>query len=189
VALFEPKEAGMNVKPLIEPLAIQQRVQELAAQIARDYAGPVVLVGILTGAARFMMDLLAALPESVCDRIDYDFIGAASYAGQKSTGEIRITLETAVELQGRDVLLVDGIADSGLTLSRVRRYVEDKSPRSVKTCVLLDKPARRLYEIKLDYVGFQIEDIFVVGYGLDADQHGRSLHYIGTPIGTADGIQ
>ena len=183
----------MNVKPLIEPLAIQHRVQELAAQIARDYAGPVVLVGILTGAARFMMDLLAALPESVCDRVDYDFIGAASYAGQQSTGEIRVTLETVVGLQGRDVLLVDGIVDSGLTLNRVRRYVEDKLPRSVKTCVLLDKPARRLYEINLDYVGFQIEDVFVVGYGLDADQRGRSLRYIGTAIGTtigtADGIQ
>ena len=170
----------MNVTPMIESAAIEHRVQELAAQIATDYAEKsLVLVGVLTGAARFMMDLLTALPEAVSDRVDYDFIGAASYSGHESTGRVDITLETVVELQGRHVLVVDGIADTGLTLQRVLRYVGDQSPQSVKTCVLLDKPSRRRHAIGLDYTGFEIEEVFVVGYGLDADQCGRSLRYIG----------
>jgi hypoxanthine phosphoribosyltransferase len=170
----------MNVTPMIESAAIQHRVQELATQIAADYGErSLVMVGILTGAARFMMDLMTALPEAVSDRVDYDFIGAASYDGHESTGQVDITLETAVELRGRHILVVDGIADTGLTMQRVLRYMEDQSPQSVKTCVLLDKPSRRRHAIGLDYTGFEIEDVFVVGYGLDADQCGRSLRYIG----------
>ena len=105
----------MNVAPIIESAAIQHRVQELAVEIAAEYADKsLVMVGVLNGAARFMMDLLTALPETVSDGVDYDFIGAASYAGHESTGRVDITLETAVELQDRHVLVVDGIADSGL---------------------------------------------------------------------------
>ena len=170
----------MNVTPLIESAAIANRVKELATEIAADYADtPLLMVGILTGAAQFMMDLLSALPEEVSDRVDYDFIGAASYAGRESTGQVAITLETTGDLHDRHVLIVDGIVDSGLTLQRVLEYVEDQSPLSAKTCVLLDKPSRRRHTIELDYAGFEIEDAFVVGYGLDADQRRRSLRYIG----------
>ena len=170
----------MNVTPLIESAAIANRVKELATEIAADYADtPLLMVGILTGAAQFMMDLLSALPEAASNRVDYDFIGVASYAGLESTGQVSITLETTVDLHDRHVLVVDGIVDSGLTLQRVLEHVGDQSPLSVKTCVLLDKPSRRQHTIGLDYAGFEIEDAFVVGYGLDADQRGRSLRYIG----------
>ena len=171
---------GTNVRPMIESSVIQHRVRELAAQIVQDYAEELpVLLGVLNGAARFMMDLLTAFPEDVADRMIYDFVGAASYAGQESTGCVTLTHEAAVELGGRHVLVVDGIADSGLTLQRVVRYVRERSARSVRACVLLDKAANRQHAVTLDYTGFQIENVFVVGYGLDLDQRWRSLRHIG----------
>ena len=170
----------MNVTSMIDAGAIEDRVRELAAQITADYAAePPLLLGILNGAARFMMDLLTAFPAEFSDRIVYDFVGAASYAGQKTSGAVTVTHETAVDLRDRDVLIVDGIADSGLTLQHVVGYVKGRSPRSVRVCVLLDKACRRQHSVKLDYTGFQIEDVFVVGYGMDLDQRWRSLRYIG----------
>ena len=147
----------------------------------RDMAseGAGFVIGILTGAVRFMMDLLSNMPDEFARNVDYDFIGVSSYAGSQSLGEVTIRSEPAVDLRRRHVLLVDGIVDTGLTLHRVLSCIRARSPESVKVCALLDKTTRRQRDVPVDYCGFSVGDEFVVGYGMDFEHGYRSLPYIG----------
>ena len=153
------------------------RIRELAQQISRDYAGKAPLVvGILRGSFIFMADLVRqlALP------VNLDFMSVSSYgAGTVSSGQVNIHLDLQEDIAGRDVLLVEDILDTGNTLSKLVAELQQRRPASLKLCVLLDKPARRTRPIQADYVGFTIPDAFVVGCGLDYDQHYRQLPYIG----------
>jgi hypoxanthine phosphoribosyltransferase len=156
--------------------AIQRRVEELAAAIREDYAQrPPAIVAVLAGSIVFLSDLLRHLDADVT----VDLIEASSYGGgTASSGSVVLRRYGALHVAGRDVLLVDDIADTGRTLAAVRREVETLGPRSVRTCVLLDKPSCREVEVRLDYRGFQVPDAFVVGYGLDHSGRYRGLPYI-----------
>ncbi len=168
------------ITALIDAATIRQKVAELASEIVADYGDHrLVVIGILTGAVRFMMDLLSNMPDEFARNVDYDFIGVSSYAGSQSLGEVTVKSEPAVDLRLRHVLVVDGIVDTGLTLHRVLSCIRARSPESVKVCALLDKGARRQRDVPVDYCGFSVGDDFVVGYGLDLEHRHRSLPYIG----------
>lgn len=152
---------------------IDRRVRELAVQISRDYTGrEPLIIGILNGAFVFMADLIRALDV----RCRVDFIRMASYgAGSVSSGEIRIGRDLETPIAGRDVLIVEDIIDTGLTLSRLVEILRSRQPASLKVCALLDKRERRRVPFTADYVGFTIPDRFVVGYGLDYNENFRFL--------------
>ena len=156
---------------------VAARVQELAAQITRDYAGKTPLVvGVLRGSFIFMADLVRHLDLP----LTLDFMAASSYgAGTTSSGLVNIRLDLHDDIAGRDVLLVEDILDTGNTLSKLVAELKGRHPASLKLCVLLDKPERRQTSVKSDYVGFVIPDEFVVGYGLDYDEKYRNLPYVG----------
>ena len=146
-----------------EELAV--RVGELGRAIAREHAGHVpVLVGVLKGAVVFTADLIRAIPAPIA----MDFMGVSSYgAGARSSGAVRLTADLSVSIEGRHVVIVEDIVDSGWTLDYLRRNLETRHPRSLRVCALLDKVERRQVDVSLDYVGFAIPDRFVVGYGFD----------------------
>src|SRR5579872_467996 len=158
---------------LISADQIQARINEMGAEIARDYpSGPVYMVAILKGAWIFLADLIRATPIPV--RVE--FIGISSYGrGKTSSGEVKLTKDMDVSLEGHNVIVVEDIVDSGVTLSYLLQLFQQRKPRSLKIATLLDKPERRLRPVKVDYVGFQIPDKFVVGYGLDFDEEYRNL--------------
>lgn len=161
---------------LIPESCIQKRVDELGDIIERDYAGKnLALVALLNGTALFLADLIRRLDIP----LRLDFIGISSYRSQTVGGEIIMTKQLQLNLQGSDVLIVDDILDSGATLQRAVDLIQSKEPASLRTCVLLEKPARRTVDIQADYVGFTIPDEFVVGYGLDYADHYRNLPFIG----------
>ncbi len=173
----------MAVHPDIERVivseeAIQTRVGELAAQLSHDYAGDdqLVIIGILKGAFVFLADLTRCL--TVPHRVD--FMALSSYnQTATTTGVVRIVMDLRVNIEGRHVLVVEDIIDSGYTLHYLLDVLHARQPASLKTCVLLSKPERRKIEVAVDYLGFEIPDVWVVGYGLDyADTH-RTLPYIG----------
>jgi hypoxanthine phosphoribosyltransferase len=161
---------------LVAEDAIAARVAELGAAIARDYARAApVLVGVLQGAVPFLADLMRRLPIDAT----VDFVRASSYgAGTTSSGTVRLVVDLMVDIAGRDVLIVDDIVDTGLTLAALKRTFEARRPRSVRTCVLLDKGGRRQADVPIDYVGFTIPNVFVVGYGLDYDGLYRNLPHV-----------
>ncbi len=162
----------LSTPPLLDQATLQQRVQELAAMISRDYAERVpLLIGVLKGAVHFTSDLSRALTIP----IEMDFIRAASYAGTESTGKVSIGLDGSLALVGRDVILVEDILDTGRTATTIIAHLETLGPASIKLCTLLDKPSRRVIPVTADYTGFSIEDHFVVGYGLDFDERYREL--------------
>ena len=168
------------IKVLIEQRAVEQRIAEMAGLMATDYGdGSPVFIGVLNGAVPFMMELIGRLPGPLQERLVYDFVDVSSYDGTESRGEVRVDKDCVVDVEGRDVLVVDGIVDTGLTLERVLAMLAQRQPRSLKVCALLDKPARRRRKVPVDYCGFIIEDVFVVGYGMDYDQRLRALSYIG----------
>lgn len=172
----------MELKVLIDRQTVQHRVAALARQIAGDYPGtPPLLVGVLNGAVQFLVDLLGCMPEELLAEVEYDFVAVSSYEGRRSRGTVALAKDLAVEVGGRDVLVVEGIVDTGLTLQWVLADLAARSPRSVRVCALLDKPSRRRHAVPLDYVGFCIPDVFVVGCGLDQAQRFRGLRYIGVP--------
>lgn len=150
---------------------IRKRVEELALQISRDYEGKdLLLIGVLKGAFIFMADLIRCMkiPSVV------DFVRVASYgAGTESSGQIKITKDVEVPLTGRDVLIVEDIVDSGITLDYLVKKLRECKPRSLKVCALIDKRARRKVPFEADYVGFTMEDGFIVGYGLDFNEMSR----------------
>jgi len=154
-----------------EEIALQ--VKLLADRISKDYKGrEVVLIGVLKGAFIFLADLVRQLTIPV----QLDFIRAASYGtGTESSGQVRITTDVELDLQGLDVLIVEDIVDSGLTTAFLKQHLAGKNPRSVKICALLDKSERRTVSIPLEYVGLKLEKGFVVGYGLDCNEANRQL--------------
>jgi len=164
-------------KALIDAPTLNKRVQQMARQISEDYAGREILaVGVLKGAVMFYSDLVRLLQVPVV----LDFIQAKSYSGRTSSGEVRLLSEPDYldRLEGRHVLIVEDIVDSGATIQYLRKRLLDKNPASVATCTLLDKPDARRIKVPVDYVGFTIPDVFVVGYGMDHSEHYRNLPYI-----------
>lgn len=162
---------------LIDAEAIQAKVAELGALISADYGErPVTLVSVLKGALPFMADLMRAISTPV--RID--LMEVSSYGGATETsGMVRILKDLSASIEGKDILIVEDIIDTGLTLNYLTEYLRGKNPSSLEICTLLDKPARRLAEIDIKYCGFSIPDRFVIGYGLDYDEIYRNLPYIG----------
>lgn len=163
---------------LVSREQIQQRVAELGAQIARDYAGlNPLLVCTLKGALMFLADLM----RSIDLHFEIDFMAVSSYGGTRteSSGVVRILMDLATNIEGRHVLIVEDIVDTGRTLSYIMQNLQTRRPASLRVCTLLDKPARRELDVPLTYVGFQIPDKFVIGYGLDFNEHYRNLPYVG----------
>lgn len=168
---------SMNVREVVFTASeIERRVGDLGAEIARDYAGREPLfIGVLKGVACFMADLMrhTALPMSL------DFMTISSYEGDRS-GAVRIVQDLSENIAGRDVLLVEDIVDTGMTLNHLLRQLQARQPASLKVCALLDKRARRIADVPIDYIGFEVPDAFVVGYGLDYGQRFRNLPFIAT---------
>jgi len=165
--------ADSSKKILIHQSEISRRVQDLADQISRDYAGgEILMIGVLKGAFIFMADLVRAM-SIPCQM---DFIRAASYgAGSESSGSIVITKDVELEIAGRDILIIEDIVDTGLTLRHIVDTLRLRNPKSVKVCAFLDKQARRKVSFEADYVGFTMDDGFIVGYGLDFNEQDRFL--------------
>ena len=163
---------------LLTETQITERVAELGARITADYAGrKLTLVSVLKGSLPFMADLMRAIDLPL--RID--LMEVSSYGGNttESSGLVRILKDLSASIEGEDVLIVEDIIDTGLTLNYLIRYLRGKNPRTLRICTLLDTPARRLVEIPVDYIGFQIPDQFVVGYGLDYGEVYRNLRFVG----------
>jgi len=167
----------------ISAIDLHTRVTDLVDEITRTLDDePLVIVGILRGSFMFLADLVRKLnPRQFHPQID--FMTLQSYgSATESSGNVNITKDVSVELTGLNVLLVDDILDSGRTLSFAVNHMKNKGAKSVRTCCLLDKPARRVVDIQADFIGFEIPDTFVVGYGLDYDSHYRELPYLGEVV-------
>ena len=163
---------------LLDAATIQSRVKELAQEIERDYpAGDEIhMVCVLKGGFVFMSDLV----RNMSTRVSMDFIAVSSYgSGTKSSGEVRFQKDLDTSLENRHVIVVEDIVDTGLTLKYLQEILRSRAPKSLRTACLLSKPSRRKVDVPVDYIGFTIEDHFVVGYGLDFDEHYRHLPYIG----------
>lgn len=156
---------------------VDARIRELGEQISRDYAGKTVhLICILKGSVYFTCELA----KRISIPVTMDFMQCSSYGAEtKSSGVVKIAKDLDEPITGRDVIIIEDIIDSGRTLSHLRKLLTQRDPASLKICTLLDKPDRRVVDVDVEYVGFQIEDKFVVGYGLDYDQQYRNLPYIG----------
>jgi hypoxanthine phosphoribosyltransferase len=163
---------------LIDEGRLRQRIQELGAEIRRDYGAgaPIHLVTVLKGAFMFLADLIRAIDGPVT----CDFIAVSSYGARtKSSGEVRLMKDLDQTIEGRDVIIIEDIVDTGLTLHYLQDMLIAREARSLKTACLLSKPSRRKVDVAVEYIGFTIEDKFVVGYGLDVDEQYRNLPYIG----------
>jgi len=160
---------------LIEPDRLERRVAELGSEISRDYEDGVLLIGILKGAVLFLADLMRSMSVSC----EIDFMAVSSYgSATDSSGVVRILKDLESSIEGRDVVIVEDIIDSGLTLHYLIRNLRARGPRSLEVCALLDKRERRRVDLPIRYVGFEIPDRFVVGYGLDYQQRFRNLGYV-----------
>lgn len=166
-----------NVSVLISEEQIRERVKELGAQITKDYAGKeILLIGVLKGAVVFMSDLMRCIDLPV----EIDFMSVSSYgSGTKTTGNIKILKDTDVSVEGRDILIAEDILDTGITLSNLKELLIKRGAKSLKICTILNKPGRRQSAVVADYVGFDVPDEFIVGYGLDYDKMYRNLPYVG----------
>jgi hypoxanthine phosphoribosyltransferase len=163
---------------LLDEDRIQARIRELGAQISADYTGKqLTLVSVLKGSLPFMADLMRSI--SLPLRIDLMEVSSYGGATTESSGLVRILKDLSASIEGEDVLICEDIIDTGLTLNYLVRYLSGKKPASLRICTLLDKPARRLVEIPVDYTGFTIPDQFVVGYGLDYGELYRNLRFVG----------
>lgn len=162
-----------NLKALITREQIQKRVAELGASISADFHGqPVVLIGVLKGAAIFLSDLA----RNIALDATFDFISVSSYGSEKqSSGEVKLNKDVDNSMEGKNVILVEDILDTGLTMSYLVKLLSAHRPRALKIAALLDKSSRRILPIHADYVGFEIPDQFVVGYGMDAAERYRNL--------------
>jgi hypoxanthine phosphoribosyltransferase len=169
-------EAGVG-EILIDEDRLQERIRELGRELSQDYAGrELLLVGVLKGAVFFMADLMRALTVPC----EIDFMAITSYgASTDSSGVVRILKDLDINIEGRDVLVVEDIIDSGLTLSYLMRNLESREPASLEICALLTKPERREIDVPVRYVGFEIPNKFVIGYGLDFAERYRNLPYVG----------
>ncbi|MFY9176618.1 MAG: hypoxanthine phosphoribosyltransferase [Caldicoprobacterales bacterium] len=163
-------------KILIDEETIMKRVAEMGAEITKDYQGKeLVVIGILRGGVIFMSDLVKQIKLPLF----MDFMAVSSYGmSTKSSGVVRILKDLNEDIEGKDVLIVEDIVDTGLTLHYLVDYIKSRKPKSVKVCCFLDKPSRRKVDVRADYVGFEIPDEFVIGYGLDYAQKYRNLPYV-----------
>jgi hypoxanthine phosphoribosyltransferase len=179
LAARERRIADDVAEILIDAQTLADRVRELAAQITRDYAGTekdLVLVSVLKGALPFLADLMRLVPLP----LSLDFLEVSSYgASTESSGVVRVLKDLAHPIEGRDVLVVEDVIDTGLTLNYVLDHLRAQRPASLRLCTLLDKTARRIVPLQIDYRGFEIPDKFVVGYGLDYAERYRNLPFIG----------
>ena len=163
------------MQPLISADDIHRRVRELAADISRDHPLGVHLVGVLKGACIFLADLARAIDVDVT----MDFIAVSSYGSStRSSGQVQLLKDLDIALEGRSVIIVEDIVDTGLTLTYLQEILRARAPRSIRTACLLSKPSRRQVDVDVEYVGFTIEDRFVVGYGLDYHERYRNLPHI-----------
>lgn len=162
---------------LLSEEQIRERVASLAAEVTRDYADKeLIVVSVLKGAFVFMADFVRNVPLN----LSLDFMSASSYgAGTSSSGKLNVRMDIKADVKDKHVLIIEDILDSGVTLSYVKKHISDMGAKSVRVCTLLDKPERRVADIKADYVGFSIANEFVVGYGLDFAEDYRNLPYIG----------
>ena len=166
-----------EVKVLISEEDVMKRISEIGAKISEDYAGKELhVICILKGGVFFMCELV----KHITVPVTHDFMSVSSYGdGTVSSGRIKIVKDLDDSIEGKEVLIVEDIIDSGRTLSHLLQLLHARNPKSVRLCTLLDKPDRRVVEVPVDYTGFSIPDLFVVGYGLDYAQHYRNLPYIG----------
>lgn len=163
-------------KVLISQEELARRVAELGEQITKDYEGePLILVGILKGANIFMADLARAIK----GKIQMEFMVVSSYgSGTESSGKINIIKDINRDIEGKNILLVEDIIDTGMTLKYLQEYLKDRKARSVKICTLLDKPERRQANVHVDYIGYEVPNEFIIGYGIDYAEYYRNLPYI-----------
>lgn len=166
-----------HIDVMLDEAEVDQRIRELGEQISRDYEGKTVyLICILKGSVYFTCELAKRITVPVI----MDFMQCSSYgAATKSSGVVKLSKDLDLAITDQDVIIIEDIIDSGRTLSHLKGLLAQRKPASLKICTLLDKPERRVVDVDVDYVGFQIEDKFVVGYGLDYDQQYRNLPYIG----------
>ncbi|MBS6799099.1 MAG: hypoxanthine phosphoribosyltransferase [Firmicutes bacterium] len=155
---------------------IEERAREIGEEIARDYEGEeVYLIGTLRGAVVWMADMM----KNIKNDMEIDFVMASSYGSSTtSSGVVEIKKDLEGDIYGKNVIIVEDIVDTGTTLKFLKEHLADRNPKSIKICTLLDKPERRVVDVSADYVGFSIDNLFVVGYGLDYDQKYRNLPYI-----------
>ena len=166
-----------HIRVLLPEEEVDKRIKEIGEQISKDYAGKAVhLVCVLKGGSFFMCELAKRITVPV----SFDFMSVSSYGSEtKSSGVVKIVKDLDEPLDGKEVIIVEDIVDSGRTLSYLVEILEKRGPKSIRICTLLDKPERRVADVKVNYTGFAIPDEFVVGYGLDYDQKYRNLPYIG----------
>ena len=168
---------------LINESRIEKRLDEMAKEIDKAYEGKeIILIGILKGSVVFMVELAKRMKT----KVQFEFIEVSSYEGTESTGKVKIVKDIKNSIEGEDVLIVEDIIDTGITLTFLKEYLLLKKPNSLKIATLLSKPSRRIKELDVDYIGFKIEDKFVIGYGLDYNQNYRNLPYIGYVNGEKD---
>lgn len=166
-----------GIEVLISEEQLKEKVKELGEQITRDYKGKeILLIGVLKGAVVFMADLM----RNIDLPLQIDFMVVSSYgAGTKSSGNVKIIKDTDVSVTGKDIIIAEDILDTGITLNNLIKLLSNRGANSIKICTILNKPSRRKVDLKPDYVGFDIPDEFVVGYGLDYDQKYRHLPFVG----------
>jgi hypoxanthine phosphoribosyltransferase len=165
-------------KILLDEAALKARIQQLGAEITRDYKGrKLLVVGVLKGSVIFLADLLRAIGPEV--DVEMDFVAVSSYAGKQSTGAVRMLLDLRHSPEGKDLLLVEDIVDTGLTLTSLTETIRAHHPKSLEVCTLLDKPECRKVPFQPKYTGFKIPNEFVVGFGLDYDERYRQLPCVG----------
>lgn len=165
-----------QIKMLIDEEKINKRIKEIARQIEEDYKNKdIVFLCILKGSVVFTVELAKAVKNNV----QFEFMEVSSYIGHESTGKIKINKDITESIKGKNIIVIEDIIDTGRTLYDLKEYLKQKNPETLKICTLLDKPSRRVAEIEADYVGFVIDNKFVVGYGLDDNQNFRNLNYIG----------
>lgn len=166
-----------NLKVMYEEEELQKRIKEVAEQIDKDYEGTdeIVIISVLKGAIFFTVDLVKKMKTP----ITLEVMQVSSYTGTESTGNIIVKKDLDNSIEGKHVLIVEDIIDSGRTLKYLKEYLQTKNPKSVKIAVLMDKKERRVVDIDVDYTGFVIPNKFVVGYGFDVDEKGRNIPYVG----------
>lgn len=166
----------MAVSNYLSEEKIKSRVLELAEQIDKDFAGEeVVVIGVLNGAFMFVADLIRSMKSPVL----LDFIAVSSYEGTESTGKLKVLKDIKIDIKGKNVLLIEDIVDTGLTIMKLTEMMAQREPKNLKLASLLHKPEKTIHDVNVDYLGFEIEDKFVIGYGLDFDGRYREMPYIG----------
>ena len=161
-----------EINILINKAKLEKRIEEMGKQIQKDYEGKeLVFVGILKGSVMFMTELAKNIKMNVA----IDFMDVSSYEGTESTGNVKINKDIRDTIEGKDIIIVEDIIDTGRTLTYVKEYLKQKNPNSIKIATMLSKPSKRIMEMEVEYIGFAIEDKFVVGYGLDYNEKYRNL--------------